>query len=443
MNGINVLKVKKKEILSAEDIKLYLEWHGKQLPRYDKLMAYYRGEQDIMVRNVKINNNANNKTITNFCKLITDTLSGYFISKELIYKNVEESTLNYILEVNKNNDSRDEDYELSKLASIYGHSFEILYYDKEGNVRFNECSPTSTFMLYDVDSMSEEAIGAIKYTINKDSITDKQITIVNHYTDKMITMYRLDENNNLISSESYPHYFKSIPVIEFKNNDERIGDFEDIMSLQNAYNIVTADRTNNVENVVNSLLVLINYNIETDVERKKVVDALKREGVMCVDEHGDAKFISNELNGTTVENLRKDIKEDILTISCCPNMSDEKFSGNASGVAMRYKLWNTEQKCGIKERKFHRSIMDRLKLISESPKSPSFNWLDFDVIFTRNIPTNEVEILESAQKIYGTISDETYFNYIKEVVGIENAQLEMDRLTKQNKGNEENLFIEV
>ena len=39
----------------------------------------------------------------------------------------------------------------------------------------------------------------------------------------------------------------------------------------------------------------------------------------------------------------KSIVTDIHKISGVPDMSDESFAGNASGVAMKYKLLNLEQ----------------------------------------------------------------------------------------------------
>ncbi len=442
MIGASILKTVIVEEPTQQQLKEWLQWHSQQLPRYKKLMNYYKGEQNIDKRVIKVDRNANNRTMVNWCGFITNTLSGYFLSLPIDYKTKTEQDLTFVEDINRLNTADDEDYELAKMSSIFGHAFEILYFDSNAQVRFNKCSPLNTFMLYDVNELVEIPKAAIRYQVNNDPISNKKVILVQYYTENYVTTYKLDETYNIIEQQERElHYYKSLPVIEYLNNEERIGDFEEIISLQDAYNIVTADRTNNIENVVNSLLVIINYAPpSTDEEFSKLVQRLKDNGMLFIDKEGDIKYISNQLDGTTVENLRKDLKNDILEISNCPDMSDEKFSGNTSGIAMKYKLWSTEQKTGAKEKKFRRAIYKRLELISETPKTKPFDWQVMDLVFTRNIPVNHVEKLESAAKIYGTISEQSYLDYIGSSVGIEDTTVELEKIKEERESKVEEYF---
>lgn len=434
MAGAQILRTTIVDEPSKTELQNWIQWHLKQKERYKKLIDYYKGDHSILDRVIKINKNANNKALINWCSFITDTLSGYFLSKPIEYKGKDETTLKYLKEINRDNISDDEDYELAKMASIYGHAFEILYYSKDGKIKFNECSPLNTFMLYDINELAEIPRAAIRYQKNIDSTSNKEVIIVQYYTDKNLITYTLDSTYTIKTQKSEPHYYNSIPVIEYINNEERIGDFEKIISLQDAYNIITSDRTNNVENIVNSLLVIINYAPpSTDEGMRNILTKLKENGLLFIDREGDAKYLSNPLDGSTVENLRKDLKEDILNISSCPNMSDENFSGNSSGISMKYKLWNTEQKTGIKEKKFRTAIYKRLELISLSPKTEKFDWQDIDLVFTRNIPENTIERIEAASKIYKTISDKAYIEYIAPAIGIEDIVKELKEQEEQKK----------
>ena len=51
-----------------------------------------------------------------------------------------------------------------------------------------------------------------------------------------------------------------------------------------------------------------------------------------------AEYIARTFDESGMEVLRKAIKEDIYTFSHVPNLTDENFVGNSSGVAMEYKL---------------------------------------------------------------------------------------------------------
>ena len=60
--------------------------------------------------------------------------------------------------------------------------------------------------------------------------------------------------------------------------------------------------------------------------------------------------------------LRDDLKQDIHKFSMVPDLSDESFGGNLSGVAIKYKLLGFEQHIKNKERYFTRSLRERFRL---------------------------------------------------------------------------------
>ena len=62
-----------------------------------------------------------------------------------------------------------------------------------------------------------------------------------------------------------------------------------------------------------------------------------------------------------MEALRKSLEQDIHKFANVPCMSDESFGGNASGVAMRYKLLGLEQITNIIERYFREGLKERLR----------------------------------------------------------------------------------
>lgn len=432
-----LFKTKRFDKPNAEQIKSMVEFHREQLTRLIKLENHYKGQHDILNRVNQISNNANNKAMTNFCKLITDTLTAYVVSKPIEYK-ADDKALEVITKYNKINDSRDEDYELLKIASIFGTAYEVMYFDEVGELRFNECSPLNTMLIYDVDSIEDKAIAGMRIKTIVDGDTKKSFIILQVYTDTTVFTFTLNDKLNVLAEEEEQHYFKSLPIYELVNNAERQGDFEQVIPLQDSYNLAISDWSNNIQNVVNALLVFTNYNMEQDEETLRFMSRLKETGCISIDSDGDVKYIASNLDSTSVKDLLETLKEDIHKISCCPNMSDEKFGANASGIAMKYKLYNTEQVAGAKERKMYKLLQNRLRLISDSPKTAQFDWLNVEFVFKRNIPVNETELTESLVKLKGIISDESLFSMMK-FLGIENAKDELERVENENKVNIEYL----
>ena len=74
------------------------------------------------------------------------------------------------------------------------------------------------------------------------------------------------------------------------------------------------------------------------------------------------------------------------------------FSGNSSGVAMKYKLLAFEQMTKIKERYFSEGLRIRLGLIANALSVLGYSVPDVSdirIVFTHNLPENETEIAQT------------------------------------------------
>lgn len=152
---------------------------------------------------------------------------------------------------------------------------------------------------------------------------------------------------------------------------------------------------------------------------------------------GDVSFVTKDINDTAIENYKKRIDKDIHKFSLVPNMTDENFVGNSSGVAMAYKLQGLEFLTGIKEQKFKKGLLRRVELLANvlsirANKQMLFTEVDF--IFTRNNPKNLVEIVETVTKLSGTISNETQLDLLPMV----DKDQEIKRIEKEKQEQQEN-----
>ena len=200
-------------------------------------------------------------------------------------------------------------------------------------------------------------------------------------------------------------------MIEYTNNDERLGDFENVITLIDAYEMVMADSVNEIQYFNDAYLVIRNL-LMTD---KEDIQDMKNNRIIQLDENGEAEWLIKNINDTHVQNVLDRIQTDIHRFSKTPNLTDENFASNLSGVAIRFKLWGLEQDAINKERKFKKGLQRRFELISnflnKVYKIP-FNWLDLKVIFTRNIPTNILEQSQVVANLNGIVSRQTLLSIL-------------------------------
>ena len=64
--------------------------------RYKVLQNYFEGKQNILHREIK-NDKPNNKNVFNYCRYVTDQLTGYFLGKPVSYSCNDEELLKEVL----------------------------------------------------------------------------------------------------------------------------------------------------------------------------------------------------------------------------------------------------------------------------------------------------------------------------------------------------------
>ena len=378
----------------------------------------------------------NNKIANAYASYITDTLVGYFIGEPITYTandNVLIQDLNMILEYN---DEADENAELAKNASIYGVAYEMLYLSEEDKmIRFKSLNPKEVIPIFD-KTVEQNLLAVMRYYEDYDYVEDNTYTIVEVIDSKMVRRYKLDTGLSLL--EEYPHYFSMVPVAIFKNNEDETGDFEQVISLIDAYDKMESDSLNDFEYFVDAYLAL--YGFTADAED---IAQMKENRVLLMDEGTSAEWLIKQTSDAYVENMKNRLDKDIHKFAKCPNMSVEEFASNASGIAIKFKLLGTENLVSIKERKFKRGLQQRLELMSmiNSVLREGFDWRAIDIVFTRNIPSNDTDIANMVNTLKDIVSEETL---LAQIPFVEDVQNELEKLKKEREENKElNPFFSV
>ena len=433
-------KIDKDYILTESLILDLIKKHSKEKRRLSKLQKYYNNENTkIATRKYKNKNKPKNRLSHPYAQYITDTAVGYLLGKPVAYTTEDKNLLETMTDIFRYNDEADNNTTLAKMASIYGYAYEIMYLDKNAKPRFKAIDPSELIVCYD-NTLEENIVLAIRYydEVVRNNDLEETVTRLEVYTKptendkgeiiangKIIRGTIRLESITLEDEEDY--YFNDIPVNVYINNDELYGDFEKVLSLIDAYDQSQSDTANDFELFTNCMLV-INGELIDDEQAENLNDVNL---IQFLNSDSDAKYLIKDIQDTALENYKNRLNEDIHRFSFVPNMSDENFSNNASGIAMKFKLMGLENLIGVKEAKFKKGLMRRIELLCAYAKmknNSDYSYLAIEPIFTRNTPNNELELSQIMQNLTGILSEETIIGMSPRVSDI---QAEIERKEKE------------
>ena len=194
------------------------------------------------------------------------------------------------------------------------------------------------------------------------------------------------------------HYWHGVPVIEYRNNDERMGDYESVIPMIDAYNRVQSNTANMYQYNDDAIMVLSHMGAATSND----IVQIKEEGAISLANGGSISWLLKDVKDEGLEHYKDRLTRDIHALCGVPRLSDEQFAGNLSGVAIAYKLWGLEQVTAIKERKFKRGLQRRVELITNMLRNQSgaaYDYRDIDIQFRRNQPQNLPELADVVTKL--------------------------------------------
>jgi SPP1 family phage portal protein len=419
------------------------------------LYKLYNREHSIVFR-LRLSGLPNNKLVHDFPRYIATMASGYLVGKPVQYAPPEEQeeaykALDDALEAAKTDCV---DSELAVDASVYGKAVELCYADGNAKPKTSEINPLFGFVVYD-DTVEHKPLFGVMIAIKTD-VTLKEIgKRVTVYTSTQTIEYDTSSVSNPIAVPTErsrkPHYFGSVPMIEYWNNADEIGDFEPVASLINAYDELQSDRINDKQQFTDAIMVLkgvgnlgVDDTEEIDPDDPEAVadaeikenmspsERLRQTRTMFLPGDGaDAGYITKPDSEGGNELLRKSVADDIHKFSFVPNLTDEKFAGISSGVAMRFKLLGLEQIVSVKERWFREALRTRLRLFANFLSVKGAAAIDVDkvqITFSRSLPVNELEIAQTVQAYQDIVPDELLLG---QVPFVEDADKALEMLQKE------------
>lgn len=387
-----------------------IEKHTRAGERYSVLRNYYLGKHAILDRRKESEGTANNKLVCNHAKYIVDSATAYLVGNNITYSSDEDITV--LQQAYDEQEISNVDNDLVKSMGIYSAAYELVYASDDSKPVSVVLDAQNTFVVYDSDVQQTPLFGVHyfkKYDVDG-NCTGVECTV---YDKENSYRFASDSDNwyAMKLEEQNENFFGGVQIIEYKNNRERQSDFEQLIPLIDAYNILQSDRVNDKEQFVDAFLFLRDLEIDSEQAKK-----LREERILVGYAGSDAKYLDKVLSENDVEILRKSIKEDIHRFSQVPDLSDESFGGNQSGVAIRYKLLGFEQMVKNKERYLSKSLRMRMELyINYLSRKGSMKYIPtykISITFTRCLPVNELEKSEMIRNLSGIVTNKTLLSQL-------------------------------
>ena len=431
------------------------------------LQNYFKGDQPILQRVKTIRPEVCNKVQDNWAKLIIAFKDGYLLGDPIQYvtkkscskknekenkpldndnERAEKESLAKTKDVERLNDIVDEadkaahDEVMCHNSHICGTSYRMILAQEnpeDGILKIIDAEPERTFVVYSSE-IGHDPVFAVYETEVPNADGTRGMVRYNCYTkDKF---FIIDDGVEAVEKDNALGF---IPIIEYPNNAERIGEFEVVLSLLNLINLINSNRMDGVEQFVQSYLKIINADItKDDFEAFRTLGAIKiKDNIAGV--HSDVDYITQELNQTQTEVLIASIKADILAITGIPNRNGgSSTSDTGTAVIMRDGWSDAETRAKSRETIIKKSEKNFLKCaikiindckISNGGKidlKPS----DVDIKFTRRNYENITQKSTVLTQLLG--SDKVHPRYAFEYCGLfkdpETAYLDSKRYVEMN-----------
>jgi len=382
----------------------------------DYLINYYKGEQPILNKVKVIRPEINNKVVLNHSNMITRTINGYFLGTPIQYIQSGADSKDEIDMLNKfvaYEDKSSVDTEIGEFQSICGTAYRIVYTDSifGDEVPFEDkaLNPSTTYVIYE-NTIAEKPLLGVTYYDLLDDESVKIGTKIYAYAD--FGMYEIltksDDGTVSFDSEMIftPYNVGGVPIIEYPNNMWRIGDWELHLALMDSINTLQSGRLDDIEQIVQSLIVFINADIDSDgyaEMREAGVVSLKN----MTGNQSSVETINTSLDQTGMKSFSEELEALLYALIGIPDRNSRSGGGGDTGQAVELRDgWaDLEIIARNKEVTFKKSEKQALRIILNIMNSKlgfDLSLIDVDIKFSRNKNNNLLVKTQSYETLLRT-----------------------------------------
>ena len=355
-------------VLEAVEQTMIAHQENREAMRY--LKKYEKGDQPIFYRVKQIRPEISIHACANYAKLITDFKVGYEFASPIMF--VQRAADDFTKADVKQDDKRvaslnemlweqdkaGKDIQLAHDFKVTGLGYLLVYPKRERSDDIAPfdlvvLNPLNTYCVYSNDAYQRKMM-AVTYSW----IPDMSISRITVYTPDWVYEILGDK---IVSKQ--PNMIGKIPIVEYKNDANRMACFEAVIPLADALNIANSDRVNDVAQYVQAILWLHNCAIDTNQK-----DELRNGGFIQTTTTADGKeakvtYVTSALNQQETQALVDYLYDQMLEIAGVPGR-DSASGGNTGAAILLSNGWQlAETMAKTMEPIFAASEMEMLEII--------------------------------------------------------------------------------
>lgn len=405
--------------------------------RYErkKFGDYYDGKNCI-IKQGAVKGRPNYSINVNMAKYIIDVATGYAFGNPVKYTTDSDGAKNILDKlqyVHKNCNIAELDFQQGGDMATYGVSYQlVMALGTEGAIEdrilIKHLNPLQTFFVVD-NTILENPVCAIYFYNYKENNVDK--TKIYVYDND--NLYIFVDKGGVVTLESdiEPHNMGAIPIIQCLNNDDAFSDIQCVTDLLDSLSLAISNTTDNLQSIANAILTSTGGQL-TDEQ----IEQINKYKVANLPLGAAMQWVIKNVDPTAEQQQVDNLLNFIFQISQVPDLTDDAFGGNQSGVAMQYKLWGLDQLWVTKTTKYKKAIVQRLKILMHLLQyqfGSTVQMLDeINITFDKNLPKDNSAEYAMVQALKDVVSKRTLLENISIVDDVE-AELEaLDEEAEKN-----------
>lgn len=370
-------------------------------PERQRLFDYYHGQQDIP-KGEAVRGRPNNRLHAPFPRYISDVQTSYFLGMPptLSFARPEDGSSYTALSRSIGMDHLL--FDIGRDVSICGAGFVLVWLERSG-LRACRCDPCACFALRGATA-GNPLLGSVRLFQEERGVTSGVL-----YTAEKLQPFVWDSRSVTFGTPE-DNLLGALSLLPFANNCQGCGDFEMVTGLVDAYNLLLSGAMDDMQSVANAFLAL--YGLQGTTEDD--IEQANRTRILSLSEGGRAEFVVKNLNHEALGQLEENLRRSIFQLSMTPDLSDQAFSGNVSGVAMQYKLWGIEQVRSAKERSFTDGLRRLLTTLSSGVRvlGGRADFTQGEWTFYKNLPQNHTELAQTLLSLSPLLSTQTILEHL-------------------------------
>ena len=419
--------------INAKNVQEWMQGFKSIRDERKRFGEYYDGKNCI-IKQGAVKGRPNYSINVNMAKYIIDVATGYAFGNPIKYTTDEENAkdiLDRIQYVHKNCNVAELDFQQGGDMATYGVSYQLVMAIGEGAIEdriiFKHLNPLQTFYVVDNTILETPVCGVYFYSYKENNIDKTKIYV---YDKDFLTIFV--EKGGVITQESQEfHNMGYIPIIQCLNNDDAFSDIQCVTDLLDSLSLAVSNNTDNLQSIANAILAISGGTLN-----EEQIDQINEFKVANLPVGAVMQWVIKNVDPTAEQQQVDNLLNFIFQISQVPDLTDEAFGGNQSGVAMQYKLWGLDQLWVTKTTKYKKAIVQRLKILMHLLQYQFKNTVqmldEINITFDKNLPKDNSAEYTMVQALKDVVSKRTLLENISIVDDIE-AELEaLDEEAEKN-----------